>query len=165
MTLSEYEKRHLSKGEAQSKEDAFNIDTLGIAYTPVEIVNFMVRSVSEIMKSDFDTSLGSEDVEVIDPFTGTGRFLVGLMQTDTISDDDLRRKYREGEIKGQEILPDSRQIAKDNVEQAYSDRIGEYTSYPYIKLGDTFQDGEKHYAKKHSATTKKTQEEPPKAEG
>lgn len=157
MTLSDYEKRHLSKGEAQSKEDAFNIDTLGIAYTPVEIINFMIRSLDEIYKSEFGTSLGAKDVPIFDPFLGTGRFLEGVIRYKGISDEDLKRKYKNGEMRGQEILPESQKEAKANIEKAYYERFGEHEPFNHIKLGDTFQDHEEWLAKKHPTTEKKTQ--------
>lgn len=140
--VEEYEKRHKSKGTAKSDQDAYNIETLGIAYTPDEIVNFMVNSIGEILKDEFDTEFGSDNVEVTDPFTGTGRFLTGLVRSALISDEDLRRKYEEGEINGQEILPESHAIAKRNIEQTYQERMGEHREFKHLRLGDTFQDYE-----------------------
>ena len=140
-----YERKHIAKGDLQTKRD---VEMLGIGYTPVEIVNFMIDSLQEIMRDEFDTDLGSEEVEIFDPFTGTGRFLVGLMKSEHISDDDLRRKYREGEIRGQEILPESHRIAVKSVERAYEERMGVSEPYHHIRLGDTFQDGEAWYESK-----------------
>lgn len=140
---SEYEKKHVTKGDQDTKRD---VEMLGIAYTPREIVDFMVRSVDDILKAEFGTDLGSERVDVFDPFTGTGRFLVGLVESDRISDDDIKRKYQAGEIKGQEILPDSYEIAKKSIENAYLQRIGSEEEFQHLRLGDTFQDGESFYA-------------------
>ena len=140
--VEEYEKRHATKGEAQSQEDATNIDKLGIAYTPKEIVSFMVKSIGEVLKDEFNTELGAKNVEVTDPFTGTGRFLTEVVSSALISDEDLERKYKEGEINGQEILPESHAIAKAEIERTYEERMGRHEEFKYLKLGDTFQDFE-----------------------
>jgi len=55
-------------------------DTHGIVYTPVAIVNFMVRSVEDILQKEFGKSLSSSDVQLLDPFVGTGNFIVHIMQ-------------------------------------------------------------------------------------
>lgn len=143
--LSEYEKKHIEKGDAQTARD---VEMLGIGYTPPEIVNFMVESIAEILRDEFNTELGSDRVEVSDQFTGTGRFLVGLVNSDQLSDEDLKRKYDEGEINGQEILPESHAEAKRNIEQAYKKRTGESVEFRHLKLGDTFQDAESWYESK-----------------
>ena len=55
-------------------------DTHGIVYTPQPIVDFMVKSVEQILQSEFDTSLSDEGVHIIDPFVGTGNFIVRVMR-------------------------------------------------------------------------------------
>ena len=74
------------------KKDA---DRLGIVYTPVEVVDFIVNSADHVVRQEFGRSLSEEGVHVLDPFTGTGIFLVRLLQSALIRDTDLKRKYTE----------------------------------------------------------------------
>ena len=68
-------------------------DTHGIVYTPQEIVDFMCASVAEVLETEFGLSLGSPGVNILDPCTGTGNFIVNLMHR--IPKKDLPRVYRE----------------------------------------------------------------------
>ena len=68
------------------------VDKLGIVYTPVECVDFIIRSVNELLKSEFDTSLTEENVHILDPFTGTGTFITRLLQSGLIRPEDMERK-------------------------------------------------------------------------
>lgn len=113
---------------------------LGIVYTPVQIVDYIIRSVEDVLKERFGASLGDEGVHVIDPFTGTGTFITRLIQSGFIGREDLRRKYRE-EIHANEIMLLAYYIAAVNIEAAYHDAAGEdnYTPFPNIVLTDTFQ--------------------------
>ncbi|MCY4380568.1 MAG: DEAD/DEAH box helicase family protein, partial [Proteobacteria bacterium] len=70
-------------------------DILGIAYTPVEVVDFILRSVNVILQKKFNTTLSSGGVRVLDPFTGTGTFMARLFDLGLIAEEDLDRKYRE----------------------------------------------------------------------
>jgi predicted helicase len=116
---------------------------LGIVYTPVEIVDFIVRSVDEVLRSEFGQTLGSEGVHIIDPFVGTGTFIVRLLQSGLISEEELARKYRE-EIHANEIVLLAYYIAAINIEAAYhSLRGGDYEPFVGICLTDTFQMYEK----------------------
>ena len=66
-------------------------DTHGIVYTPQPIVDFMVKSVEHILQTEFKRSMSDTGVHIIDPFVGTGNFIVRIMQAlDPIS---LERKY------------------------------------------------------------------------
>jgi predicted helicase len=67
-------------------------DTLGIVYTPQEIVDFMLNSVEEILKTEFGRTLGDAEVHVIDPFVGTGNFMVNLIRR--LPKTRLEHKYR-----------------------------------------------------------------------
>ena len=78
-------------------------DTHGIVYTPQPLVNFMVASVEKILTAEFGKTLADKDVHILDPFTGTGTFLVRLLQSDLIKPEDLLRKYT-GELHANEIL-------------------------------------------------------------
>ncbi|WP_298128065.1 type ISP restriction/modification enzyme [Brevundimonas sp.] len=118
-------------------------EKLGIVYTPVEIVDFIIRSVDEVLRSEFDQNLGSEGVHIIDPFTGTGTFITRLLQSGLISPEDLRRKYLQ-EIHANEIVLLAYYIAAINIEAVYSAvSEGEYEPFQGICLTDTFQLWEK----------------------
>jgi predicted helicase len=111
-------------------------DTHGIVYTPQPIVNFMVRSVEEILQKEFGRSLGDKGVHILDPFVGTGNFIVRLMQE--IKTTDLQYKY-ENELHCNEVMLLPYYIASMNIEHAYFDRVGEYKPFPGICLVDTFE--------------------------
>ena len=120
---------------------AFPLTTqrLGIVYTPVEIVDFIIRSVDEALRDEFGQTLGSEGVHILDPFTGTGTFVTRLLQSGLIAPEDLERKYRE-EIHANEIVLLAYYIAAINIEtvfHAVADR-DEYLPFNGICLTDTF---------------------------
>jgi predicted helicase len=110
-------------------------NTHGIVYTPQPIVDFMVRSVEEILKSEFGRSLSDKDVHILDPFVGTGNFITRVMQE--IKTSRLSQKYRE-ELHCNEIMLLPYYIASMNIEHAYLDRTGEYEPFEGICLADTF---------------------------
>ena len=115
-------------------------DRLGIVYTPVEVVDFILHSANEILQEEFGRSLNDEGVHVIDPFTGTGTFLARLLQSDLIQPDDLERKYRE-ELHANELVLLAYYIAAVNIEEVFRGRRGEDSNYePFngIVLTDTF---------------------------
>ena len=119
------------------KKDA---DRLGIVYTPVEIVDFILESADHVLKDEFGRSLSDKGVHVLDPFTGTGIFLVRLLQSALIRDVDLPRKYRE-ELHANEIVLLAYYIAAIHIEEAFHGRVGQDSSYePFggIVLTDTF---------------------------
>ena len=70
------------------------VDKLGIVYTPVECVDFIIHSVDDILRKEFDCSLSDENVHILDPFTGTGTFITRLLQSGLIRPEDLERKYK-----------------------------------------------------------------------
>jgi len=118
-------------------------ERLGIVYTPVELVDFIVRSVDQVLRGEFGQTLGSEGVHIIDPFVGTGTFIVRLLQLGLIDRADLARKYRE-EIHANEIVLLAYYIAAINIESAYHSLAGgDYEPFPGICLTDTFQMYEK----------------------
>ena len=79
-------------------------DRLGIAYTPIELVDFIIHSVNDVLQEEFGKTLSDEGVHILDPFTGTGTFLVRLLQSGLIQPEDLERKYHE-ELHANEISP------------------------------------------------------------
>ena len=114
---------------------------LGIVYTPVEIVDFIIHSVNDVLKSEFGQTLGSEGVHILDPFSGTGTFITRLLQSGLITREQLEHKYRE-EIHANEIVLLAYYIAAINIEAVYHDVMGPetpYTSFNGMVLTDTFQ--------------------------
>ena len=111
-------------------------DTHGIVYTPQPIVDFMVRSVEHILKTEFDRSLSDTGVHIIDPFVGTGNFIVRLMQD--IQGTALEEKYRH-ELHCNEVMLLPYYIASLNIEQEYFQRTGAYLPFEGIALADTFE--------------------------
>ena len=119
------------------KKDA---DRLGIVYTPVEIVDFILASADHAVRREFGRGLSDDGVHVLDPFTGTGIFLVRLLQSALVRDSDLPRKYRE-ELHANELVLLAYYIAAIHIEEAYHGRIGDDRTYePFggIVLTDTF---------------------------
>jgi len=119
-------------------------DQLGIVYTPVEVVDFIIRSVEDVLKTEFKRSLTDENVHILDPFTGTGTFVTRLLQSGLLKPKDIDRKYT-SEIHANEIVLLAYYIAAVNIENAYHDVVRtkrDYQSFPGICLTDTFQLGE-----------------------
>ena len=94
-------------------------DKLGIVYTPVEVVDFILRSVDAVLKKNFNRSITDKNVHVLDPFTGTGTFIVRLIQSGLIRDFDLPRKFF-SELHANEIVLLAYYIAAVNIENAYN---------------------------------------------
>ena len=118
-------------------------ERLGIVYTPVEVVDFILHSVNHLLQQEFSQTLGSKGVHIIDPFTGTGTFITRLIQSGLIKPDELPHKYRH-EIHANELVLLAYYIAAINIEAAYhGEVIDEYTPFEGICLTDTFQMYEK----------------------
>jgi len=114
-------------------------DRLGIVYTPNEIVDFIIHSVDDALKAEFGASISDEGVHVLDPFTGTGTFIVRLLQSGLIRPDDLARKYRY-ELHANEIVLLAYYVAAINIEETYHSLSGgDYEPFEGIVLTDTFQ--------------------------
>lgn len=119
-------------------------ESLGIVYTPVEIVDFIIRSVEHLLNTEFDASLSDEGVHVLDPFTGTGTFIVRLLESGLIKPEDLLRKYTQ-ELHANEILLLAYYIAAINIEATLhgllseQDPVAGYVPFQGIVLTDTFQ--------------------------
>ena len=116
------------------------VDKLGIVYTPIECVDFIIHSVDDILKKEFNTSLTEENVHILDPFTGTGTFITRLLQSGLIRPEDMKRKYL-NEIHCNEIVLLAYYIADVNIESVYHDimKPDKYLQYDGICLTDTFQ--------------------------
>ena len=114
-------------------------DTHGIVYTPQPIVDFMVKSVEHILQTEFNRSLSESGVNIIDPFVGTGNFIVRVMQAlDPIS---LERKYTANppELQCNEVMLLPYYIASLNIEQQFYAATNRYAPYEGICLVDTFE--------------------------
>ena len=111
-------------------------DTHGIVYTPQPIVDFMVNSVSHILETEFGRSLSDTGVHIIDPFVGTGNFIVRLMQD--IQGTALEEKYRH-ELHCNEVMLLPYYIASLNIEQEFFQRTQTYLPFEGITLADTFE--------------------------
>ncbi|MBE7550291.1 MAG: N-6 DNA methylase [Anaerolineales bacterium] len=111
-------------------------DTHGIVYTPQPIVEFMVRSVDDILQQEFGKSLGHKDVHILDPFVGTGNFILRIMQQ--IPKTQLPHKYAH-ELHCNEVMLLPYYIAAMNIEHAYFELTGQYRPFEGICLVDTFE--------------------------
>ncbi|MGI9338773.1 MAG: DEAD/DEAH box helicase [Gammaproteobacteria bacterium] len=122
---------------------AFKKDSkrLGIVYTPVQVVDFILASADAALRKEFNKGLADKNVHILDPFAGTGTFIARLLQSPhLIADADLRRKYRSGELHANEIVLLAYYIAAVNIETSYHYRIGgKYRPFGGIVLADTFQ--------------------------
>ncbi len=128
-------------------------DRLGIVYTPIEVVDFIIHSIEDVLKAEFGKSMADENVHIIDPFTGTGTFVTRLLQSGLIPKEKLPHKYRT-ELHANELVLLAYYIAAINIEATYhgimnnnvtgqeeTDQIFEVPYEPFegICLTDTFQ--------------------------
>ncbi|WP_156907576.1 type ISP restriction/modification enzyme [Anaerobiospirillum succiniciproducens] len=117
-------------------------EKLGIVYTPIEVVDFINHSVNDILKKEFNTSLGDQGVHILDPFTGTGTFITRMMLDETIIPRaSLPYKYR-NELHAFELVPLSYYVASINIESVYDElkpnSDEEYEANNVTVLTDTF---------------------------
>ncbi|MDE0070571.1 MAG: N-6 DNA methylase [Caldilineaceae bacterium] len=138
-TISDFsQKQHFLNTVYEQFFQGFSVkvaDTHGIVYTPQPIVDFMVRSVAAILEREFGRSLADEGVHIIDPFVGTGNFIVRMMRE--IPRTALERKYKE-ELHCNEVMLLPYYIAGMNIEHEYYDATGVYEPFAGICLVDTF---------------------------
>lgn len=124
-------------------------EALGIVYTPVEIVDFILRAADEVSRKHFGKGLSDEGVSILDPFAGTSTFMVRLLQTGLIKPEDMARKYA-NELFATEIMLLAYYVSAVNIETTYNalreeaaQRNGaptpDYVSFTNIALADTFQ--------------------------
>lgn len=125
-------------------------ERLGIVFTPVEVVDFIVKSVDVVLRKHFGKTLASENVHILDPFTGTGTFITrtlhylkSLMDSGEITFEDILRKYTQ-ELHANEIVLLSYYIAAINIEAVFDEINGDepYTPFEGIVLTDTFESTE-----------------------
>ena len=93
-------------------------ERLGIVYTPIEVVDFIIHSVEHVLNTEFNSSMAEKNVHILDPFTGTGTFITRLLQSGIIPADKLPHKYQH-EIHANEIVLLAYYIAAINIEATY----------------------------------------------
>jgi predicted helicase len=113
-------------------------ERLGIVYTPVEVVDFILKSTDAALRQHFGESLASRGVQILDPFAGTGTFFVRLIQSGLIDAAELPHKF-EHEMHANEIVLLAYYIATVNLETAFHTQTGIYRPFNGIVLTDTFQ--------------------------
>jgi hypothetical protein len=137
-TLTDFgEKQHFLNTVYEQFFQGYSVkvaDTHGIVYTPQEIVDFMCASVEEVLQAEFGLTLGSKGVNILDPCTGTGNFIVNLIHR--IPKKDLPRVYRE-QLFANEVMLLPYYIAALNIEHAYFERTGDYEAFEGLCFVDT----------------------------
>lgn len=124
-------------------------EALGIVYTPVEIVDFILRAADEVSQKHFGKGLSDEGVSILDPFAGTSTFMVRLLQSGLIKPEDMARKYA-NELFATEIMLLAYYVSAVNIETTYNalreeaaqrngEPIPDYVPFTNIALADTFQ--------------------------
>lgn len=115
-------------------------DRMGIVYTPNEVVDYILHATDRLLYQEFGQHLCDEGVHILDPFTGTGTFIVNLLNDrELMPDSSLPYKYGY-ELHCNEIVLLAYYIASINIEHAYHNRIGgQYEAFPGAVLTDTFQ--------------------------
>lgn len=116
-------------------------DTMGIVYTPPSIVRFMIASIRELLRKEFGQDLGADGIHFLDPFTGTGNFVVHLLRELPVA--ALKRKFTT-ELWANEIMLLPYYIAAQNIEHEYFEKTGSYEPFPGLCLVDTFELAEPH---------------------
>jgi predicted helicase len=141
------------------------VEKLGIVYTPIEVVDFIIHSVDDVLKKELGQSISDENIHILDPFTGTGTFITRLLESGLIDKKDLKRKY-ENEIHANEMVLLAYYIAAVNIENAYHDVMGQkhYSEFRGICLTDTFQlgetdDGEQLFSEMFPQNSKRVQKQ------
>ncbi|MDI3195425.1 DEAD/DEAH box helicase family protein [Pseudarthrobacter sp. AL07] len=119
-------------------------DRLGIVFTPVPVVDYILRSADAALRLEFGKSLSDEGVSILEPFVGTGTFVTRLLQSGLIKPEDLHRKYTQ-ELFANEIVLLSYYIAAINIETVFAEESNkhglefDYVPFDGIALTDTFQ--------------------------
>lgn len=120
-------------------------EKFGIVYTPIEIVDFIINSVSDVLKNEFNESIANKGVKILDPFTGTGTFIVRVLdklKSLGISDEDFTHKYNH-DIWANEIMLLAYYISLINIEDTYGKIVGKFSPFNHDVLTDTFELEEK----------------------
>ena len=138
-TITDFSEKQHSERRVRALLSGYSVkaaDTLGIVYTPQEIVDFMCASVEHVLKEEFGKQLSDPGVNILDPCTGTGNFVVNLLRR--IPGRDLRRVYTE-QLFANEVMLLPYYIAALNIEHAYYERTGEYEPFDGLCFVDTLE--------------------------
>ncbi|WP_240145968.1 DEAD/DEAH box helicase [Helicobacter pylori] len=113
-------------------------EKLGIVYTPIEVVDFILRATNGILKKHFNTDFNDKNITIFDPFTGTGSFIARLLskENDLISDEALKEKFQKG-LFAFDIVLLSYYIALINITQAAQNRDSSLKNFKNIALTDS----------------------------
>ena len=131
------EKQQFLKNIYEDFYKAYNpaaADRLGVVYTPNEVVDFMIRGADHLLRKHFGRRLADDNVQILDPATGTGTFITNLIKF--LPDDRLEHKYL-NEIHANEVAILPYYIANLNIEYSYKERTGRYLRYPNLCFVDT----------------------------
>ena len=116
-------------------------DRLGVVYTPNEVVDFIIRGADHLLQKHFNRRLADDNVQILDPATGTGTFVTNLIsylagsgEPDAL--ERLERKYRH-EIHANEVAILPYYIANLNIEYTYKEKTGRYLEFPNLCFVDT----------------------------
>jgi Predicted helicase len=113
-------------------------EKLGIVYTPIEVVDFILRATNGILKKHFNTDFNDQSITIFDPFTGTGSFIARLLSKENalISDEALKEKFQKN-LFAFDIVLLSYYIALINITQAAQNRDGSLNNFKNIALTDS----------------------------
>ncbi len=131
------EKQRFLKAVYEDFYKAYNpaaADRLGVVYTPNEVVDFIIRGADHLLQKHFGRTLADDNVQILDPATGTGTFITSLI--DYLPADRLEYKYR-NEIHANEVAILPYYIANLNIEYAYKEKTGRYLEFPNLVFVDT----------------------------
>ncbi|MGI9548692.1 MAG: DEAD/DEAH box helicase family protein, partial [Bdellovibrionales bacterium] len=113
-------------------------DKLGIVYTPIEAIDFMIHSTEHILNKDLNESLNDKGLKILEPFSGSGTFVTKLLESGLIKKENLVHKYKE-DIFANEILLLAHYISQVNIEEIFCNYTGSDASFEGGTLTDTFQ--------------------------
>ena len=131
------EKQQFLKAIYEDFYTAYNpaaADRLGVVYTPNEVVDFIIRGADHLLQKHFGKTLADNNVQILDPATGTGTFITNLINH--LPADRLERKYL-NEIHANEVAILPYYIANLNIEYTYQQRTGRYLEFPNLCFVDT----------------------------
>ena len=131
------EKQQFLKAIYEDFYQAYNpaaADRLGVVYTPNEVVDFIIRGTDYLLQKHFGKTLADDNVNILDPATGTGTFITNLINH--LPADRLERKYL-NEIYANEVAILPYYIANLNIEYTYKERTGRYLEFPNLCFVDT----------------------------
>lgn len=113
-------------------------EKLGIVYTPIEVVDFILRITNGILKRHFNTDFNDKNITIFDPFTGTGSFIARLLSKENglISDEALKEKFDKN-LFAFDIVLLAYYIALINITQAAQNRDGSLKNFKNIALTDS----------------------------